>query len=52
MKTYILTIEVTLKETVDLHKDDFIERAIEEQLQGGESIDSYDLIELTEKVIA
>ena len=49
MKTYILTIEVTLKDTVDLHKDDFIERAIEEQLQGGESIDAYDI---TEKVTA
>lgn len=49
MKTYILTIELVLKDTANLYDDDFIERAINEQLEDGEFIDSYDLTELTEK---
>lgn len=48
MKTYIVTIEVTLKDTANLYNDDFIERAILEQLEDGEYIDSYDISELTE----
>lgn len=48
MKTYILTIEVVLKDTANLYNDDFIERAIEEQLEDGEYINSYDLSELSE----
>lgn len=47
MKTYKLSIEVVLKDTVDLDIDDFIERAIEEQLEAGEFIDSYEFEEVT-----
>ena len=49
MKTYVITFEVVLKDTANLHNDDFIERAINEQLEDGEFIDSYDLTELTDK---
>lgn len=48
MKTYKLTFEVVLKDTADLDIDDFIERAIEEQLEDGEFIDSYEYEELTQ----
>ena len=51
MKTYVLTFEIVLKDTADLDIDDFIERAIEEQLEDGEFIDSYDRTELTEKEV-
>lgn len=41
MKTYKIMVEVVLKEDC-LFKDDFIYRAIEEQLERGEFINAYD----------
>ena len=41
MTTYKIMVEVVLKEDC-LYKDDFIYRAIEEQLESGEFINSYD----------
>jgi len=41
MTSYKIMVEVVLKEDC-LYKDDFIYRAIEEQLEGGEFINSYD----------
>lgn len=41
MKTYKIVFEVVLKDTANLNFDDFIGRAIEEQLENGEFIDSY-----------
>jgi hypothetical protein len=40
-------VEVVLKEDC-LYKDDFIYRAIEEQLEGGEFINDYDYSEVKE----
>lgn len=42
MKTYKLTFEIVLKDTAELDLDDFIERAIEEQLEAGEFINAYE----------
>jgi len=41
MTTYQIMVEVVLKEDC-LYKDDFIYRAIEEQLENGEFINEYD----------
>ena len=41
MTTYQIMVEVVLKEDC-LYKDDFIYRAIEEQLEKGEFINEYD----------
>ena len=41
MTTYQIMVEVVLKEDC-LYRDDFIYRAIEEQLENGEFINSYD----------
>ena len=41
MTTYQIMVEVVLKEDC-LYKDDFIYRAIEEQLENGEFINKYD----------
>lgn len=46
MKTYKITLEIVLKDTADLDIDDFIERAIEEQLEDGEFINAYDYEEV------
>ena len=40
MTTYKVTIEIVLKEDC-LYRDDFIYRAIEEQLEAGEFINEY-----------
>jgi hypothetical protein len=45
MTTYKLTVEIVLKEDC-LYKDDFIYRAIEEQLEAGEFINEYDYQEV------
>ena len=47
MKTYRIVVEVVLKEDC-LYKDDFIYRAIEEQLEPMEQIVDYDLSEVTQ----
>jgi hypothetical protein len=41
MTTYKIMLEIVLKEDC-LYKDDFIYRAIEEQLENGEFINAYD----------
>lgn len=41
MTTYKIMLEIFLKEDC-LYKDDFIYRAIEEQLENGEFINAYD----------
>lgn len=46
MKTYKIILEVELKEDC-LYKDDFIYRAIEEQLESHEQILEYNLEEIT-----
>jgi len=45
MNTYKIMVEVVLKEDC-LFKDDFIYRAIEEQLEGGEFINEYEYQEI------
>jgi hypothetical protein len=45
MNTYKIMVEVVLKEDC-LYKDDFIYRAIEEQLEGGEFINDYEYQEV------
>ena len=45
MNTYKIMVEVVLKED-SLYKDDFIYRAIEEQLEGGEFINEYEYKEV------
>jgi hypothetical protein len=47
MTTYKIMVEVVLKEDC-LYKDDFIYRAIEEQLEKGEFINEYDYLEAKE----
>jgi len=47
MKTYKIMLEVELKEDC-LYKNDFIYRAIEEQLESYEQILEYKLEEITE----
>ena len=47
MKTFKIVLEVELKDGSLTH-DDFIYRAIEENLEAGENILDYDLIEVTE----
>ena len=47
MTSYKIMVEVVLKEDC-LYKDDFIYRAIEEQLEGGEFINAYDYSEVKE----
>jgi hypothetical protein len=44
MKTYKILVEVELKEDC-LYRDDFIYRAIEEQLEQGEQILDYEIKE-------
>jgi len=44
MQTYKIMVEVELKEDC-LYKDDFIYRAIEEQLESGEQILDYEIEE-------
>lgn len=46
MTTYKILVEVVLKEDC-LYKDDFIYRAIEENLERGEFINAYDCEEVT-----
>lgn len=46
MTTYKITLEVQLKEAT-LYRDDFIYRAIEEQLESHEQIMDYDIEEVT-----
>jgi hypothetical protein len=46
MKTYRITVELRVKDYPDLEDDDFIYRAIEEQLERGEDILDYDLEEV------
>lgn len=46
MKTYRITLEVRVKDYPDLEDDDFIYRAIEEQLERGEDILEYELEEV------
>lgn len=46
MTTYKILVEVVLKEDC-LYKDDFIYRAIEENLESGEFINVYDYEEVT-----
>ena len=42
MKTYVVEFEILLKDTADLEwGDDFIIKAIEEQLEPGEFVDNY-----------
>jgi hypothetical protein len=49
MRTYRITLEVELKPiNTDLAYDDFIFRAIEEQLERDEDIIKYDIEELTQ----
>lgn len=45
MQTYKITLEIELKEDC-LYKDDFIYRAIEEQLETGEQILDYTMDEV------
>ena len=45
MTTYKMTIEIVLKEDC-LYRDDFIYRAIEEQLEAGEFINEYEYQEV------
>ena len=47
MNIYKIMVEVVLKEDC-LYKDDFIYRAIEEQLEGEEFINAYDYEEIKE----
>jgi hypothetical protein len=47
MQTYKIMVEVELKEDC-LYKDDFIYRAIEEQLETGEQIMDYSMEEVTQ----
>jgi hypothetical protein len=47
MQTYKIVLEVELKENC-LYKDDFIYRAIEEQLETGEQIMDYSMEEVTQ----
>jgi hypothetical protein len=47
MTTYKITVEVVLKEDC-LYRDDFIYRAIEEQLESGEFINAYDYKEASQ----
>jgi hypothetical protein len=47
MQTYKIMVEVELKEDC-LYKDDFIYRAIEEQLESGEQILDYEIEEATQ----
>ena len=47
MQTYKIVLEVELKEDC-LYKDDFIYRAIEEQLETGEQIMDYSMEEVTQ----
>ena len=47
MTSYKIVVEVVLKEDC-LYKDDFIYRAIEEQLEAGEFINDYDYKEATQ----
>jgi hypothetical protein len=50
MKTYKIEFEIVLKDTAKPDwGDDFISRAIEEQLERGEFIDSYFIEEVTPK---
>lgn len=49
MKTYIITMEVTLKDYPSLEDDDFIERGIIALLENEESLDSYQVEELITK---
>lgn len=48
MKTYKVTFELVLKDTAELWRDDFVERAILEQLEDNEFINSYNFEELAE----
>lgn len=48
MKTYLLSIELILKDTADLQTNDFIEKAINAVLEAGEFIDSYEFKEVTQ----
>lgn len=41
MKTYKISFELVLKDTAELYIDDFVSKAIEEQLEGSEFMDSY-----------
>ena len=50
MKTYKIMVEVELKEDC-LYKDDFIYRAIEEQLESGEQIMDYEIEEIDHATI-
>jgi hypothetical protein len=47
MNTYKITLEVVLKDTPSLFIDDFIYRAIEEQLETGEQITDYYFAEVS-----
>lgn len=46
MKTYKITLELVLKDTAELWRDDFVERCIAEQLEAGEFINAYDYEEV------
>lgn len=49
MKTYIITMELTVKDCPNLNEDDWIERSIIAQLENDESLDSYQIEELVAK---
>lgn len=46
-REYIITLKVSVNHESDLNYDDFVYRAIEEQLERGEDIVSYNLEEVT-----
>lgn len=47
-REYIITLKVSVNQESDLNYDDFIYRAIEEQLERNEDIVNYTLTEVTE----
>jgi hypothetical protein len=50
MRTFTIEFEIVLKDTAEPElRDDFIYRAIEEQLEAGEFIDSYFIEEKRDK---